>query len=154
MLWKADGREDGISIPWTKVAIHAICSYPHESVYLQIDYRLLWPGVLQIQNGSNGNGNGDLSDNDDDVDEGNYDGKNDTVAMLPIHKGIFILDEDSELTQMWFTPAEFEEVAKIYNIMVQCQILNPELDDSLSEDGEILINYKMCAYNNIKPMSY
>lgn len=50
-----------------------------------------------------------------------------------------ILDEDAEMTQMWLIPAESEEVEKIYSAMVQCQILNPDPNDSLSEDGEFLI---------------
>lgn len=73
MLWQADGRTDGLSIPWTKVSLHAISVAPVRCVYFMIDYHLLWPGVIQERNGSNGNG--DLSENDDEVDEGNVEGQ-------------------------------------------------------------------------------
>lgn len=45
------------------------------------------------------------------------------------------------MTQMWLIPADSEEVDKIYSTMVQCQILNPDPNDSLSEDGEIFLYY-------------
>lgn len=98
-----------------------------------LDYRLTWPGVIQERNGSNGNG--DLDENDDDVDEGNYDGKYSDLFRLPSFT-ISILDEDAEMTQMWLIPGENEEVDKIYNTMVQCQVLNPDPNDSLSEEGK------------------
>lgn len=44
------------------------------------------------------------------------------------------------MTQMWLMPADTEDVEKIYNAMVQCQILNPDPNDSLSEDGKILFD--------------
>lgn len=44
------------------------------------------------------------------------------------------------MTQMWLIPADTEDVEKIYNAMVQCQILNPDPNDSLSEDGKILFD--------------
>lgn len=72
-MWQADGRDDGLSIPWTKISLHAVSVDPVKCVYFMLDYRLLWPGVIHERNGSNGNG--DLSENDDDVDEGNYDGE-------------------------------------------------------------------------------
>lgn len=53
---------------------------------------------------------------------------------------IIFLDEDAEMTQMWLIPADSEDVEKIYNAMVQCQILNPDPNDSLSEDGKITLN--------------
>ncbi|XP_037049142.1 methylosome subunit pICln [Bradysia coprophila] len=118
LLWQADGRTDGLSIPWTKISLHAISTDPVKCVYFMIDYRLQWPGVILERNGSNGNGN--VSENDDDVDEGNYD------------------DEDAEMTQMWLIPGDVEEVDKIYGAMIQCQVLNPDPNDSLSEGEEFM----------------
>lgn len=49
------------------------------------------------------------------------------------------LDEDAEMTQMWLIPADIEVVEKIYNAMIQCQVLNPDPNDSLSEGGKFLL---------------
>lgn len=73
LLWQADGRNDGVSIPWTKISLHAVSVDPVKCIYFMLDYRLLWPGVIQERNGTNGNG--DISENEDEVDEGNYDGR-------------------------------------------------------------------------------
>lgn len=43
------------------------------------------------------------------------------------------------MTQMWLIPSDVEEVDKIYNAMIQCQVLNPDPDDSLSEGGKFLL---------------
>lgn len=77
-MWRPATRNDGISIPWTSVSLHAITSDPR-SIYMQLDFRLKWPGVYEgKQNGHNGvagaGGDGD-EDRDDDVDEGNVSGK-------------------------------------------------------------------------------
>lgn len=142
MLWQADGRNDGLSIPWTKISLHAISRDPVKCIYFMLDYRLLWPGVIHERNGSNGNG--DVNENDDDVDEGNYDGK---WVFLCVGCFFFFLiismfsDDDAEMTQMWLIPDDSEEVDKIYNAMVQCQILNPDPNDSLSEDGKNFFHY-------------
>lgn len=139
LLWQADGRDDGVSISWTKISLHAVSVDPVKCIYFMLDYRLLWP-----------DGNGDISENEDNVDEGNYDGENYIVASkLCYYKIILILDEDAEMTQMWLIPADSEEVDKIYSTMVQCQILNPDPNDSLSEDGEIFIDYKICYPKNL-----
>lgn len=139
MLWQADGRADGLSIPWTKISLHAISRDPVKCVYFMLDYRVLWPGVIHERNGSNGNGN--ASENDDDVDEGNYDGKYFLVFYQKFgccsNNTAFYSDDDAEMTQMWLIPGDVEEVDKIYNAMVQCQILNPDPNDSLSEDGRL-----------------
>lgn len=65
------------------------------------------------------------------------------VASKLCYKTTLILDEDAEMTQMWLIPADSEEVDKIYSTMVQCQMLNPDPNDSLSEEGEIFIDYKI-----------
>ncbi|KAJ6647929.1 Methylosome subunit pICln [Pseudolycoriella hygida] len=117
LLWQGDGRNDGISIPWTRISLHAISIDPVKCVYFILDYRLLWPNVVEHRNG---NSNGNSSENDDEVDEGNYE------------------DDDEEMTQMWLIPCDAEEVDKIYNAMIQCQILNPDPNDSLSEEEEFM----------------
>jgi hypothetical protein len=63
LLWKFNDREDGISIPWTKIGVHAISSAP-PSVYFIIDVNLNWPGIYDYrQNNQNGIG-------EDENDEG------------------------------------------------------------------------------------
>lgn len=52
---------------------------------------------------------------------------------------------------MWLIPADIEDVEKIYNAMVQCQILNPDPNDSLSEDGKIFINWEVTFFVHCKP---
>ena len=96
-MWRPEGRlDDGISIPWTSVSLHAITSEPR-SVYLQLDLDLLklkWPGVYDGTQGAGGgrvqanghNGIGDAGEElmdgvqhqpapPDDEDEGNVSGE-------------------------------------------------------------------------------
>lgn len=84
-MWRPENSNDGISIPWTCVSLHAITSEPVRSIYMQLDFRLKWPGVydgVKPAVAQNGNGNGlngmagqPGEDEDEDVDEGNVSGE-------------------------------------------------------------------------------
>lgn len=69
--WKETGKEDGISVPWPKISVHAITSEPQKSIYLMLDFALVWPGVHEPNLHRNGNGHAvDV----DEEDEGHVDG--------------------------------------------------------------------------------
>lgn len=77
-MWRLENQIDGISIPWTSVSLHAITSEPARSIYMQLDFRLKWPGNKENPP-PNGNGNGhnhmaEENEEDEDVDEGNVSG--------------------------------------------------------------------------------
>ena len=80
-MWRPETRNDGISIPWTSVSLHAIASEPR-SIYMQLDFRLSpWPGVYDGPNPPaqpNGNGHAMEADEgnagEEDEDEGNVSG--------------------------------------------------------------------------------
>lgn len=78
-MWRPEDKNDGISIPWTCVSLHAITSEPVRSIYMQLDFRLKWPGVYEgAKPNQNGNGLADPhadADDDEDVDEGNVSGR-------------------------------------------------------------------------------
>lgn len=69
MCWKPDTQNEGISIPWQKVTLHATQMQPVPSVYVMLDFYLQWPGVYEGARHNHANGNGNIED--DDVDEGN-----------------------------------------------------------------------------------
>lgn len=78
LCWKANGNEDGISIPWRKISVHAISTTPQRCVYLMLDFLLIWPGITDQRNG-NGHAapeiqNGGNDDDDVDEDEGHVEG--------------------------------------------------------------------------------
>lgn len=79
-MWRPATKNEGISIPWTSVSLHAVTSEPR-SIYMQLDFRLKWPGLYEgKQNGHNGDavdaeGDGGADRDDDDVDEGNVSGE-------------------------------------------------------------------------------
>lgn len=80
-MWRPESQQnEGISIPWTSISLHAITSEPSRSIYMQLDFRLKWPGVYEANpaaNGQNGLQHGEHGDEetDDDVDEGNVSGQ-------------------------------------------------------------------------------
>lgn len=70
LRWQETGRDEGISIPWQKVTLHAISSEPVKCIYVMLDTLVDYPPA-------NGHGNGhDRMDegNDNDDDEGNCEG--------------------------------------------------------------------------------
>lgn len=71
--WKQNGSEDGISIPWTQISLHATQNDPQKCIYLMLDFELVWPGVHDAGH-RNGNGNAEVEE-DDDEDEGHVEGR-------------------------------------------------------------------------------
>lgn len=120
-MWKPVDREDGITIPWRKIVLHAIQNMNNQqTVYAMINFHLIWPGFYQPEREANGhNGAGDAGDdaNDDDDD--------DEMVME---------EEDEKLTELRFVPGSQELVNQIYEAMNQCQRLNP--DSAANSDDE------------------
>lgn len=134
-MWRPEGREnEGISIPWTSISLHAITSEPLRSIYLQLDFRLKWPGVYEptqngAQNGHNvmaGDGDGmeavndQLAGEDEDVDEGNVSDSS----------------EDAVATEINIIPQDENDINQIYYAMTHCQTMNPDPNDSISEEDD------------------
>lgn len=74
MRWQETGREEGISIPWQSITLHAISSEPVKCIYIMLDIHVEYPPT----NGHANNGNAEQMEdgaNDDDDDEGNCEGK-------------------------------------------------------------------------------
>lgn len=71
LRWQETGREEGISIPWQNITLHAISSEPVKCIYIMLDNHVDYPTNL-----ANGNGQRMANDpNDDDDDEGTCEGK-------------------------------------------------------------------------------
>lgn len=71
-MWRPEHVNDGVSIPWTSVSLHAIESQPR-SIYMQLDFCLKWPGIFEQH--ENGNGNRNIANDDgSEEDEGNASG--------------------------------------------------------------------------------
>lgn len=56
-------------------------------------------------------------------------------------------DEEEKMTEMWFVPADVQEVRKIYRSMTHCQSLQLDPNDSYESDGgkgtkNIYINFE------------
>jgi chloride channel, nucleotide-sensitive, 1A len=135
LLWKFNDRDEGISIPWTKIGVHAISSAPAPSVYFIIDINLNWPGVYEFRQQNNQNGvvlNHDGGDEEDENDEGHEtDGS------------------DDEMTEFWLIPSDQTLVTPIYNAMKDCQVLHPDPADSVDdseEDGKQLSTEKVMVH--------
>lgn len=77
LRWQETGRNEGISIPWQSITLHAISNTPVKCIYIMLDLRIDYPAV-----GNNGNGrandrpNGNGHPDEDDDDEGTCEGKN------------------------------------------------------------------------------
>lgn len=86
-MWRPEHRNDGISIPWTSVSLHAISAEPRRNIYMQLDFKLHWPGVYEEKN-NNENGNNAMNENGnghaaDDEDEGNVSGRHSHDVHCP-----------------------------------------------------------------------
>lgn len=76
LRWQENGRDEGISIPWQNVSLHAISNTPVKCIYIMLDLRIDYPSVGNNGNGNaHGNRNGAANDDDDD-DEGTCEGNN------------------------------------------------------------------------------
>lgn len=121
-MWKPADRNEGISIPWTSVSLHAVTSEPR-SVYLQLDFRLQWPSVYEgnLVPPQNGNGHADEGTGDDE-DEGNVSDSSDEVA-----------------TEIHIIPQDLNDINQIFYAMNHCQEMNPDPNaDSMSEEGDFM----------------
>lgn len=73
MRWQETGRNEGISIPWQNITLHAISNEPVKCIYIMLDNFVDYP-----TNVANGNGHADQmaeDQNEDDDDEGTCEGK-------------------------------------------------------------------------------
>lgn len=69
MRWKGNDRDEGISIPWQSITLHAISNTPVKCIYIMLDVRIEYPAT-----GNNGNGVDRNGDDDDFDDEGTCEG--------------------------------------------------------------------------------
>uniref|UniRef100_A0A6B2E944 Putative chloride channel n=1 Tax=Phlebotomus kandelakii TaxID=1109342 RepID=A0A6B2E944_9DIPT len=114
--WKPESREEGVSIPWLKISLHAISSAPSRSIYMILDFVLNWPGVSD----ANGQANGGNAEPEVEEDEGNgSDGS---------------LGSDLGGSELHLLPQNPNAVDQIYEAMNHCQRLHPDPNDSLSDD--------------------
>lgn len=164
-MWRPENSNDGISIPWTCVSLHAITSEPVRSIYMQLDFRLKWPGVydgVKPAVAQNGNGNGlngmagqPGEDEDEDVDEGNVSGEY-GAGRVACAGNRFTVDypvpldssEDVVATEIHIIPQDENDINQIYYAMNHCQTMNPDPDESISEDdadGEYSILLLVCC---------
>lgn len=74
LRWQETGREEGISIEWESITLHAISSEPVKCIYIMLDVHIDYPpsqGNGQLNNGNDAN----MAQNrDDDDDEGTCEG--------------------------------------------------------------------------------
>lgn len=81
MRWQETGREEGISIAWESITLHAISSEPVKCIYIMLDVHIDYPpsqgnGRFHANNGNNDERmaqDGDIDEDDDD--EGTCEGK-------------------------------------------------------------------------------
>lgn len=73
LRWQETGREEGISIPWQNITLHAISSEPVKCIYIMLDNHVDYPTNLANGNGHNGERMAN-DPNDDDDDEGTCEG--------------------------------------------------------------------------------
>uniref|UniRef100_A0A1L8DCY6 Putative methylosome subunit picln n=1 Tax=Nyssomyia neivai TaxID=330878 RepID=A0A1L8DCY6_9DIPT len=114
--WKPESREEGISIPWLKISLHAISSAPTRCIYMILDFVLKWPGVFD----ANGQANGD----EVDEDEGNGSDAS--------------LESDLGGSELHLLPQNPSAVDNIYEAMNHCQRLHPDPTDSISDEEEFM----------------
>lgn len=70
LRWQETGREEGLSIAWQDVTLHAISNNPVKCIYLMLDQSCDYPAEA---NHGHRNGNGQLEIDEDD--EGTCEGR-------------------------------------------------------------------------------
>lgn len=76
MRWQETGREEGISIEWESITLHAISSEPVKCIYIMLDVHIDYPPSQGNGQLNNGNDEEMAQDNEeDDDDEGTCEGK-------------------------------------------------------------------------------
>lgn len=137
LRWQENGRDEGISIPWQNISLHAISNTPVKCIYIMLDARIDYPC------GSNGNGRGPEHRNgdDDDDDEGTCEGtfqiqtkiessmnfsRNQNSIRFSIRT-----DDEPEMTEIWFTPTDETTIEDIFESMKHCQSLHPDANGKI-----------------------
>lgn len=80
LRWQEIGREEGISIAWQSITLHAISSEPVKCIYIMLDVHIDYPpsqgnGQMHANNGNDEQMAEDGDIEDDDDDEGTCVGK-------------------------------------------------------------------------------
>lgn len=68
LRWQETGREEGISIAWESITLHAISSEPVKCIYIMLDVHIDYP-PSQGNGRIHGNGNDERMAQDGDIDE-------------------------------------------------------------------------------------
>lgn len=149
-VWKPHGHEDGISLQWKDITMHAISNDPSRCVYMMIDFQLLWQGVHPVTH-QNGNGfmsareraAGGANEDSSSSSSGSYgdaneagDAADDNDANDNDNNDD---DDDDAISEVWLLPSDRSQVDVIYEIMSQCQVANPDPEDDMmdgSSDSE------------------
>lgn len=81
LRWQETGREEGISIAWESITLHAISSEPVKCIYIMLDVHIDYPpsqgnGRFHANNGNDDRMAQDGEINEDDDDEGTCEGNN------------------------------------------------------------------------------
>lgn len=99
LRWQENGRDEGISIPWQNISLHAISNTPVKCIYIMLDTRIDYPC------GTNGNGRAHENRNgdDEDDDEGTCEGKmHYSFHIRPFEWNWFIsFDASQMMNQKW-----------------------------------------------------
>lgn len=111
MRWQEIGREEGISIAWESITLHAISNEPVKCIYIMLDVHIDYPpsqGNGQLNNGNDERMAQDGDIGDDDDDEGTCE------------------DEEPRMTEIWYTPHDENRIEEIFEAMKHCQSLHPD----------------------------
>lgn len=77
MRWQETGRDDGISIAWQSITLHAISNVPVKCIYIMLDVHIDYP-PSQGNGRIHANGDDEQMAEDEDIDnnddEGTYEG--------------------------------------------------------------------------------
>ncbi|XP_055706428.1 methylosome subunit pICln [Phlebotomus papatasi] len=131
LAWKPENREEGVSIPWLKITLHAISSAPSRSIYMILDFALKWPGVFD----ANGQANGGNEAPEVEEDEGNGSDAS--------------LGSDLGGSELHLLPQNPNAVDHIYEAMNHCQRLHPDPNDSISDDEFMEAEEDMANIQNL-----
>lgn len=79
LRWQETGREEGISIAWESITLHAISSDPLKCIYIMLDVHIDYPpsqgnGRFHANNGNDERMAQDGDIDEDDDDEGTCEG--------------------------------------------------------------------------------
>lgn len=139
LRWQETGREEGISIAWESITLHAISSEPVKCIYIMLDVHIDYPpsqgnGRFHANNGNDEQMAQDGEIDEDDDDEGTCEGKtSDTFLVCPILTYLLIsTDEEPRMTEIWYTPHDENRIEEIFEAMKHCQSLHPDPNGKFS----------------------